>query len=97
MELMVFEKPVLPADWNYGESVKKTKQTIYKLKNITKDVAMDLWTAREMLSSRYHRDGTNIPSWNQYCTDIGVSKRTANRWLNRWFSIDKLEEAQKAS
>ena len=37
--------------------------------------------AREKLSSRYHRDGSNAPSWNQYCIDIGIPKSTANRWL----------------
>ena len=30
--------------------------------------------AREKLSSRYHRDGSNAPSWNQYCIDIGIPK-----------------------
>ena len=28
------------------------------------------------LTYRYYRDGTNVPTWNQYCEDIGITKRT---------------------
>ena len=46
--------------------------------------------AREKLSTRAwnkHSDGTNVPSrtWDSYCTDIGIEKRTANRWLAQYF------------
>jgi hypothetical protein len=48
----------------------------------------ELWIAREMLSNRYYRDGTNVPSWAQYCRDIKLEKRTANRWLKLFFQLE---------
>ena len=46
------------------------------------EMRTELWIAREMLSSRYHRDdGTNVPSWNDYCEEIGVTRQNVNRWL----------------
>lgn len=53
---------------------------------MTIELANELWVAREVLSSRYHRtDGTFVPSWAGYCQEIGSSKRVVNRWLRRWF------------
>ena len=58
--------------WHWTEETERTFQDIVD-------------TAREELSSRYHRDdGTNVPTWGRYCEDIGISKRTANRWLFRY-------------
>lgn len=31
------------------------------------------------------------PSWEQYCKDIGLEKRTVNRWLKRWFGEKEKE------
>jgi hypothetical protein len=73
-ELMLFQHPPLPDGWSYQISVEKMKRLIYKWKNLTRDVANELWIAREMLSSRYHRDGTKVPSWNQYCEDISIGQ-----------------------
>jgi hypothetical protein len=78
--------PTLPAKWDYAKSVKKVKAVVYKWKNITQELAHELWIAREMLSTpawNKKSDGTNVPpqTWAQFCTDIGVSKRTVNRWL----------------
>jgi len=92
---IIIDKPSIPEDWNYDKSVEKVKSFIYKWKNITEDVAIEIWTAREILSSRYYRDGTNVPSWNQYCQDIGAEKRTVNRWLNRWYPPKKLKDQDK--
>ena len=44
------EQPQLPVDWNYKESVKKVKQVVFKWKNLTIELAQELWVAREMLS-----------------------------------------------
>lgn len=85
MELAKFKKPELPVEWNYESSVKRVKGHIYKWKNLTEDIAKDLWVAREKLSSHYHRDGANAPTWNDYCTEIGSTKSTVNRWISAWF------------
>jgi len=39
-----------------------------------------LWIAREILSSRYHRDGTKVPTWSKYCEEIGSSKQVINHY-----------------
>jgi hypothetical protein len=85
MELAKLDKPTLPTKWDYDTSVKKTKGYIYRWKNLTENIAKELWIAREKLSNRYHRDGANAPSWNEYCVEIGSTKSTVNRWLAQWF------------
>ena len=71
--------------WNYDQAVERVKAKVYKWKKMTADLLQELHTARQQLSSRYHRaDGTNGPSWADFCTDIGLSKRTVNRWLAKF-------------
>jgi N6-adenosine-specific RNA methylase IME4 len=81
--------PGLPCGWNYEESVNRIRPNIYKWKNLTIEVAQELYIAREMLASQGTRTdlGTNIPklTWGGYCKDIGIEKRTANRWLEQFF------------
>lgn len=93
-ELIILEKPALPEQWDYDQSVKTVKSHIYKWRNLTAELARELYVAREMLSSRYRRDGTFVPSWSQYCQEIGSQKRVVNRWLKQWFQI---EEETKSS
>lgn len=78
----ILEKPNIPKEWNYDDSVKKVKGFVYKAKNLTQEILKELWIAREKLSSRYYRDGAKVPSWSQYCVEIGSSKQVVNRWLN---------------
>ena len=56
---------------------------------LTQDILNELATAREKLSSHYHRDGANAPSWSTYCQDIGLEKSTVNRWLARHLKKEK--------
>ena len=77
--------PSLPVEWDYAESIKRIQPLVFKWKSLTLEVAQELFVAREKLSSRYHRDETNVPSWDRYCQDIGIEKRTANRWLAQFF------------
>ena len=61
----------------------------YKWKNLTTGILPELYIAREVLSvkpSERNRDtsGTFVPAdktWSQYCEDIGIERRTANRCL----------------
>jgi len=85
-------KPKIPIDWDYDKSVKKVKGFIYKLKNLTLEIVDELLIAREILSTRYYRDGTKVPSWNQYCRDIGSQKRIVNRWLKYYLMASKIKE-----
>ncbi len=88
-DLMLFDHPSLPDEWSYENSVKMMQRLIYKWKNLTRDVANELWTAREKLKSPGARtDLTSEKSfrgWGQYCEDIGITQQSANNWLNKWF------------
>ena len=71
--------------WDYDESVKKMKVVIYKWIQLTNEILHELYTARENLRSQGKRtditSGNNTRSWESYCNDIGIVKRTANKWL----------------
>lgn len=78
----------LPKDWDYNSSVQTVKQQVYKWKSLSIDIFEELWIAREMLSrsGNPHRNGTAVPikTWNDYCNEIGLVRRTVNRWLDRF-------------
>jgi len=57
-ELMIvdkLEKPVIPDNWDYDESVEKTIQIINKWKNITVEFLNELYIAREKLKKERGR------------------------------------------
>jgi hypothetical protein len=73
--------------WTYEKSVAKVKPMFYKWCNATDEMVSELWLARENLSVEGKpKTGTDVPvrTWAQYCEDIGMEKRTANRWLERY-------------
>lgn len=83
-DLVVIEQlPEVPADWNYEESIARVKQTIYKWKNLTVELATELYIAREALSSPGRPYGRY--TWKQYCEEIGLEQNTVNGWLRRFF------------
>jgi len=91
IEKPILSIPAVPENWDYENSIKKIKSKMFKWKNMTGEVLDELWIAREVLSAQggyqFHKKvlGTNVPStWDQYCEDIGIEKRTANRWLKRY-------------
>lgn len=100
--LVIEEKPKIPTNWNYEKSVKKVKQVVYKWKNITAELAKELWIAREMLSippeEAAKKHGTNVPrySWDRYCVDVGTERRTVNRWIERFFPSNNSDEKLNA-
>lgn len=79
--------------WDYYESVTKTKGLVEGLRKRTVELVRELYIANKILSNSGFRTdlsknylGTNVPrlyalTWEQYCNDIGLEKRTANRWL----------------
>lgn len=86
-DIIELARPQLPINWDYDKSVKKVSGMLVSWRNITGDILMELWVARELLSKDgvYSRD--NCPTsktWNDYCLETGLAKRTANRWLSRW-------------
>ena len=98
-ELIVIEKkPKIPTTWDYKESVSKVKQVIYKWKNLTVDLASELYIAREVLSNPGSRtDLKENQTWSNYCKEIGTERMTIHRWLNNYFpnlvtNVTKLEK-----
>lgn len=85
--------PVIPGEWNYEESIKRLQPLVYKWKNLTIEVAQELYVAREMLANQGARVdlGTNVPklTWDGYCQSVGIEKRTANRWLSQFFPAEQ--------
>jgi len=88
------EKPLIPDDWNYEESIKTGKQLFIRWKDITYDMASHFWIAREIL--RKPRRRTDLvpisePDWGIYCQKISGIKnkknaiKAFNRILNKFF------------
>lgn len=94
-ELIKIQKPSVPEQWNYNESVQKVKSFIFKWKNMTSDLFNELWIAREILSKegRPQITETNVPdkTWDSYCQEIGIEKRTANRWLHAFQIVRNIQ------
>jgi N6-adenosine-specific RNA methylase IME4 len=98
-------KPMMPAQWDYDASVKKVSRLIYKWSTLTDEMVSELWIAREMLSQvgnpRFQKEnatGANAPirTWASYCSDIGSSKRTVNRWLAKFAARSRIENGAAA-
>ena len=48
------------------------------------EMAQEIWIARTILSSHYHRDETKVSTWSQYCVDVGSQKQIVKRWYEPW-------------
>jgi len=96
-EIIVLEKPKIPIKWDYNQSIKKVKVLVYKWKNLTVEVVNELFIAREILSNQGARtDLEEVKTWEDYCNDIGIEKRTGNLWLQRYLQPrEKIPEVIK--
>lgn len=81
----------IPKDWEYEKSVEKIKTTIYKWKNITAALLHELWIAREVLDGRggdrksiNYKSNVANETFENYCSDIGIHRSTAHRWLSSY-------------
>ena len=87
-DMIEIARPQLPVSWDYDKSVKQVKGWVYRWNKLTGAILMELWIAREILSNQGVRTdlGTIDPkyTWQGYCIETGLIKRTANRWLSRW-------------
>lgn len=73
--------------WRYSESIARVTPLVLNWKNLTVELARELYLAREALNSqRGQRKDPDADdyieyTWSDYCDEIGLSKRTANSWL----------------
>jgi len=74
--------------WDYDESVTKVKPLVMKWGTLSIEMLGELHKAREVLSRPGTRtditSGQMSRGWESYCTDVGLEKRTANRWLKMY-------------
>lgn len=82
-EIVTTSKP-----WDYETAVSTGRSLVKIYNKVTLDLVRELWSAREALSIQGARlDLTSrqivgkLSPWEQYCEDIGLSTRTAQRWL----------------
>ena len=77
--------------WDYEKSVTKVKPLVMKWGTLSIEMLGELHAAREALSvppqdarivGQMSRDERR--TWADYCTDVGLEKRTANRWLKMY-------------
>ena len=89
-------------EWNYDESVAQVKVMVLKWSTLTVDLVEKLYQARNALS-KVGRPliGANAPikTWGGYIQDVGLTKSTANRWLERYIpeehkllTVEELED-----
>jgi hypothetical protein len=82
---LVTGEPISLATWNYDASVAKVNAIVLRWRDMTTDLLEELLIARDALSTGGRPKG-DAHTWVSYCEDIGVEKRTANLWLERYES-----------
>lgn len=96
--LKTIEVPTIPNNWDYENSVEKTKTFFYKWKNLTSDILEELWISRKILKKNFDdwqvggESNVPPPTWDDYCKEIGTERRTVNRWLEKTYSSNKIKE-----
>lgn len=83
--------------WKYQDSVDRVRPLVLNWKNLTVELARELYIAREALNGRQGQrkdpdaaDYINY-TWNDFCEEIGISRRTANNWLSLFVPAEHSE------
>ena len=82
----------IPETWDYGNSVESLKDKILKWKDLTYDIARELYIARAYLKRQGARTDlvTNVTkSWGDFCKEIGINRMTAHRWIAKFFKVEE--------
>ena len=99
--IKIVAKPTIPVNWDYNKSVERVKTILYNWKNLTEEMANELWVAREVLNAQGQRtdltSGQKFRSWTNYCQEIGSSRQVVNRWIKRWFDEPNLLTERKTT
>jgi hypothetical protein len=84
--------------WSYDASVEKVRVVFAHWKKLTTEMIEELIRARTELSKSGNplvrtEDGVERRlTWNDYCKEVGINRRTANRWIDRYLSPNELPE-----
>ena len=84
-----WKPPPLPVEWSYSDAVATARPLVVNYADVRTKLLDQLWVAREKLSVRAeerNRDATGsfVPvdkTWDNFCQDIGIPRRTVNWWL----------------
>lgn len=87
--------------WKYEKSVETTKALVSTFRKVSLDLVRELYSARQALEPRSRSAiGQFCPmakTWQDFCGDIGLSKRTANYWLSLYIpDEDRLLTVEEA-
>ena len=93
--IVIEQRPEIPDDWDYNESVAKVKQIIYSWKNLTWELATELSIARDALAKPGRPYGRH--TWKEYCEEIGHHQNVVNNWIDRWFLTSRKIEVKSLS
>jgi hypothetical protein len=79
----------------------KIRKIGYKWKTLKKEIAEELWIAKQILTKSpseaakiRHGSLAPIKGWREYCQDIGSSSQVVNRWLKQWFNVPSLNDGE---
>jgi len=92
--------PLIPENWSYDESVRSIQPKLGQWKKFTIEIATELYVAQKVLSQPGRRTDliardTRLPTFEEYCDEIGIGRATAYRWIKSVFGIQLLEVEQQ--
>ena len=82
------KNPLIPDEWDYKGSVKRMKRLVLNWKTISVEILTELYIAKSKLTYQGVRNdldpnGVKL-GWENYLIEVGLSKETVRRWLNRY-------------
>lgn len=88
------ERPPIPLQWDYEESVEKMRGNVYKMRFLDEESVKEVWVANQVLDGRGGDRGNQYTggkvakdkklTFATYCEDIGITKQSAYNWFERW-------------
>ena len=82
------KNPLIPDEWEYKGSVKRMKRLVLNWKSISVEILSELYIAKSKLTNQGVRNDLDPNGlklgWENYLIDVGLSKETVRRWLNRY-------------
>jgi hypothetical protein len=82
------KNPSIPEEWDYTGSVKRMRRLVLNWKSISVEILSELYIAKSKLINQGVRNdldpnGSKL-GWENYLIEVGLSKETVRRWLNRY-------------
>lgn len=82
------KNPLIPDEWDYKGSVIKMKRLVLNWKSISVEILTELYIAKNKLTNQGVRNDLDPNGlklgWENYLIEVGLSKETVRRWLNRY-------------